>query len=113
MLAINRACELVRELDCGEIVDGIIDICNVSVEPTRVRFDPKRINEILGTSISREEMSELLKRIEMIVDGDEIIVPAYRNDIINTADVAEEIVRLYGVDKILPTQLPRRRGQTD
>ena len=108
MLAINRACELVRELDCGEIVDGIIDICNVSVEPTRVKFDPKRINEILGTSISREEMSELLKRIEMIVDGDEIIVPAYRNDIINTADVAEEIVRLYGVDKILPTQFECR-----
>ena len=108
MLAINRACELVRELDCGEIVDGIIDICNVSVEPTRVRFYPKRINEILGTSISREEMSELLKRIEMIVDGDEIIVPAYRNDIINTADVAEEIVRLYGVDKILPTQFECR-----
>ncbi len=103
MLAINRACELVKQLGCGDIVDGVIDVKNVSTEPTRVKFDPKRINEILGTDISREQMEELLRRVEMIVDGDGLIVPPYRNDIINTADVAEEVVRLYGLENIQAT----------
>lgn len=103
MLAINRACELVKQLCCGDVIDGVIDVKNVSTEPTRVKFDPKRINEILGTDISRNQMEELLKRIEIIADGDELIVPPYRNDIINTADVAEEVVRLYGLDNIQAT----------
>ncbi len=103
MLAINRACELVKKLGCGEVVDGVIDVKSVSLEPTRVKFNPKRINEILGTDISREEMASLLKRIEIFVDGDEVIVPPYRNDIINTADISEEVVRLYGLDNIKAT----------
>ena len=102
--AINRACELVEKLGCGEIVDGIIDVCSANIEPTRVRFDPKRINQILGTSLTKEEMASILARVELIVDGDEVIVPAYRNDIINTADLSEEVVRLYGVNKIEGTQ---------
>ncbi len=103
MLAINRACELVKELCCGDVVDGVIDINNADINPTRVKFAPERINQILGTNISRDEMANILSRVEMTVDGDELIVPPYRNDIINTADVSEEVVRLYGLDNIEAT----------
>ncbi len=103
MLAINRACELVKELGCGEVVDGVIDVNSANLNPTRVKFDPERINQILGTSISRDEMASLLSRVEIIADGDRVIVPPYRNDIINTADISEEVVRLYGVGNIEAT----------
>ncbi|MEG1743618.1 MAG: phenylalanine--tRNA ligase subunit beta, partial [Clostridia bacterium] len=110
-LALNRACELVRLLECGDVVDGEIDILNASIEPARVKFDFKRINEILGTSISHDEMVSILKRIELVADGDEIVVPPYRNDILNTADLSEEVVRLYGLNNIKPTLFECRASE--
>lgn len=102
--AVQRACELVELLECGDVVDGVIDVCSVPVGERAVPFDWKRVNELLGTSLSADEMAELLAPLGMRRDGaDSLIVPPERMDIVNTADIAEEVVRLYGFDNIEPT----------
>ena len=105
--AINRACQLVEELGCGEVVGGMVDIYTKKKEPVRVPFDPERINEILGTNISREDQLAYLKLAELEYDADtnEIVAPTFRHDIFRTADLAEEVARFYGYDNI-PTTLP-------
>ncbi len=102
--AVERAAELVNILDCGEVVEGIIDVNNADVTERVVAYDRKKINALLGTDISDEEMDKILSSVELIADGKGgLIVPPYRSDIINTADIAEEVVRLYGFDNIEPT----------
>ncbi len=110
MAAVNRACELVEQLGCGEVVDGAVDACFADVSPTRIKYDPEHVNALLGTAISREEMAAILKRVEIIADDDALTltVPPYRNDIITTADVAEEVVRLYGLDNLAATRFEGR-----
>ena len=102
--ALERACELVQLLGCGEVVDGMIDLCNVNIEPTVVPFDWERVNALLGTNLSLEKQSELLAPLDLIADGKgNLIVSPYRSDIVTTADIAEEVARLYGYDNIVPT----------
>ncbi|MBR6784310.1 MAG: phenylalanine--tRNA ligase subunit beta [Clostridia bacterium] len=102
--AVDRACELVNLLACGEVVDGVIDINNADISERVVAYDRAKINALLGTDISDEEMDKLLASVELISDNNGgLIVPPYRSDIINTADIAEEVVRLYGFDNIAPT----------
>ncbi|MBQ5837870.1 MAG: phenylalanine--tRNA ligase subunit beta, partial [Clostridia bacterium] len=102
--AVDRACELVNLLGCGEVVEGIIDINNADIDERVVAYDRAKINALLGTNISDEEMDKILASVELISDGKGgLIVPPYRSDIINTADIAEEVVRLYGFDNIEPT----------
>ena len=105
--AINRACQLVEELGCGEVVGGMVDVYTKKKEPVRVAFDPERINEILGTNISKEDQIAYLKLAELEYDADtnEIVAPTFRHDIFRTADLAEEVARFYGYDNI-PTTLP-------
>ena len=111
--AINRACQLVEELGCGEVVGGMVDIYTKKKEPVRVPFDPERINEILGTNISREDQLAFLKLAELEYDADtnEIVAPTFRHDIFRTADLAEEVARFYGYDNI-PTTLPSGEATT-
>ncbi len=107
--ALERACELVAKLGAGEVVDGVIDVCNTDISPRSVPFDWKRVNALLGTNLSASEMADLLRPLDVIWDGKEhLTVPPYRNDLIETADIAEEVVRLYGFDKIKAT---RFRGE--
>ncbi len=102
--AVDRACELVNILDCGDVVEGIIDINNADISERVVSYDRARINALLGTNISDDEMDKILASVELVSDGKGgLIVPPYRNDIINAADIAEEVVRLYGFDNIEPT----------
>lgn len=105
--AINRACQLIEELGCGEVVGGMVDVYTKRKEPVRVPFEPERINEILGTNISKEEQLAYLKLAELEYDAatNEIIAPTFRHDIFRTADLAEEVARFYGYDNI-PTTLP-------
>ena len=104
--AINRACQLIEELGCGEVVGGMIDVVGNVKAPTVLPFRPEKINAFLGIDISKEEMAEYLKTIEFGVDLDkmEITVPSFRPDIEAEADVAEEVARFYGYNKI-PTTL--------
>ena len=106
--AMMRACSLVEELGAGEVVGGCVDVYPVKVVESRVRFEPDRINKLLGTNISKEDMLEIFNRIELKYDKetDEIVAPTFRQDIHFMADLAEEVARFFGYDKI-PTTLPK------
>lgn len=105
--AVNRACELVEKLGCGEVVGGIIDICGDIKNPKELSFRPEKINAFLGTDISLSDMTEYLKALEFTVDTNKMTVtaPTFRPDIECEADVAEEIARFYGYDNIPSTLL--------
>ena len=105
--AINRACQLVEELGAGEVVGGIVDVYGKKKEPVRVPFDAEKINAILGTDISREEMLSYFKMLDLEYDAEtnEVIAPTFRHDLFRLADLAEEVARFYGYDNI-PTTLP-------
>ncbi len=108
MAAIDRACSLVVELGAGEVVGGVIDIYPEKVTESRVKFEPDRINALLGTSISADDMIKYLAKVELRLDEKtgEIVAPTFRQDIHCMADIAEEVARFYGYDKI-PTTLPK------
>lgn len=109
MSAIDRACELITQLGAGTIIDGTIDVCNADVNSRTVDFDYKKINALLGIELSEAEMRALLEKLFFRFDGAGwMIVPPYRGDIVNTADIAEEVVRLYGFDKIPATRFAGR-----
>ena len=107
--ALNRACELVTELGAGEVVSGCIDVQNFTHTPNVIKFRPEKINGFLGTDISKDEMVSILKTLSFEFDGDDIIVPSFRPDVEAEADVAEEIARIYGYNKIESSAL---RGET-
>ncbi len=98
--ALERACELVELLGAGEVVPGIIDEYPVKKEAARVAFEPEKISRFLGLNIGADEMKKYLERLFFEFDGDEIIVPSYRDDVRCMNDIAEEVVRLYGYNKI-------------
>ncbi len=98
--ALERACELVELLGAGTVVDGIIDVDNSSKEPHKIKFDANWINSFLGSEISEEEMKKTLLSLDFEISGDDIIVPSFRADVEGEADIAEEIARIYGYDKI-------------
>ena len=111
--AINRACQLIEELGCGEVVGGMVDVKNDLKEKVRIPFDPERINGLLGTDVSESEMFEIFKRIEVEYDAatKELIAPTFRQDLLGQADIAEEVARFYGYDKI-PMTLPSGEATT-
>ena len=111
--AIDRACQLMEELGAGEVVGGMVDVYSKKKEPVRVKFEPEKINDLLGTDLTKEEMLGYLQRVELIYDAaaNEIVAPTFRHDIFRTADLAEEVARFYGYDNI-PTTLPKGEATT-
>ena len=103
--AVQRACELVELLQCGDVMDGIIDIINYVPQPHTVTLEPEKINRLLGTDISADTMVSYLKRLEIPVEGDQILVPSFRPDLNHMADIAEEVARTYGYNEIPITDL--------
>ncbi|MBO4937395.1 MAG: phenylalanine--tRNA ligase subunit beta [Oscillospiraceae bacterium] len=101
--AVQRACELVEMLDAGDILDGTIDIINYVPEARTLPLEPEKINRLLGTDISKEQMIDYLNRLEIPVDGDTILVPSFRPDLNLMADIAEEVGRSYGYNEIPTT----------
>ena len=108
--AINRACQLVEELGAGEVVGGMIDIYPEKRVEKRIPFDPEKVNRLLGTQISKEEMLGYFEKLELGYDPEtsEVIAPTWRQDLERPADLAEEVARFFGYDKI-PTTLPSGR----
>ena len=106
-LALNRACALVCELECGEIMDGTIDLYPNKKEVGHLTVSSSWVNKFLGTEISQEEMKKALDSLDMPteINGDnlEITVPTFRVDIAIREDIAEEVARIYGYDKIPTT----------
>ena len=109
--AVNRACELVELLGAGEVVDGCIDILNFVMNPVELPVEPDKINALLGTDVSREEMLSILKKLDFLVEEnpDVVTVPSWRGDVRRMADLAEEVARFHGYNNIPSTLM---RGQT-
>ena len=105
--AIDRACQLIEVLGCGEVVGGMVDVYGKVKEPHEIPFQPERINHLLGTDLSAEQMLGYFKSLELEYDADRnvMIIPTFRQDLLGTADLAEEVARFYGYSNI-PSTLP-------
>ena len=101
--AVNRACELIELLGCGEVVDGVIDVVPKPIEEKTVLLEPDKINSLLGTDIDKDSMKEILLDLGFTLDGDVIHVPSWRGDVEHYSDIAEEVARFYGYNNI-PTR---------
>ena len=101
--AVQRACELVEMLECGDVLDGTIDIINYVPQPKDLPLEVDKINRLLGTEISKEDMVKYLNRLEIEVEGDTIHVPSFRPDLNLMADIAEEVGRSFGYNEIPTT----------
>ncbi len=107
--AVNRACELVEMLGAGEVLDGVIDVLNYVPEQVTLPLEAEKINALLGTEIPEDDMVEYLRREEVpVVDG-MVQVPSWRPDLRCMADLAEEVARYYGYNRIETTLM---RGAT-
>ncbi len=110
MAAIERACSLICELNAGTVVSGVIDIYPEPEQPVQLPLRPDYINRFLGTNIPLPDMIKILEKLEFTVSDDlTVTVPSFRRDIESVADVAEEIARFYGYEKIESTLMG---GQT-
>ncbi len=107
--AINRACALIEELGCGEVVSGVVDVCEPLADLRVIDFKTSRINDLLGTDLNDKTMLDIFASLELEVsksgDGYVMTVPSFRQDLESVADLAEEVARFYGYDKI-PSTLP-------
>ncbi len=107
MEAMDRACQLIEELGAGEVVGGCVDVYPEKKEPTRVTYDVKKINDLLGIDVSEDQMCEYWNRVGLIPNkaNKSVYIPTWRQDVLRLADLAEEVARFYGYDNI-PTTLP-------
>lgn len=101
--AVERAVQLVKMLNAGTEVSGKIDVYPTKQEKRKIKFDEKVINKLLGTNISKEEMINIFEKLGSKVENNEVIVPYFRMDIEQVADLAEEVARFYGYDKLCST----------
>ena len=108
-MAMDRACTLIEELHCGEVVGGMVDCYPVKKEEKHLSVSISEINNLLGLHLSGKEMKAYLLPLEIKteVKGDslELVIPTFRQDLERMADIAEEVARYYGYDKI-PSTLP-------
>lgn len=105
--AINRACQLIEELGAGEVVEGMVDVYPTKKEERTIKFDPEYVNNLIGFNLTEKEMVNYFPALELKYDPATkiITIPTFRQDLIGMCDIAEEIARFYGYDKI-PTALP-------
>lgn len=111
--AIDRACQLIVELGAGEVVGGTVDVYSKPMEPRKIAFDADKVNKLLGTDLSLDQMLGYFGPLELTYDEKtkEVTVPTFRQDLVGLADLAEEVARFYGYDNI-PTTLPSGEATT-
>ena len=104
-LAVDRAAQLINKTGAGKVVAGVIDVYPVKRERVTTSYDVNWINNFLGTSISEDEMIGYFETLEFVVDkvAKTVTIPTFRPDVTMMADLAEEVARLYGYDKIAVT----------
>ncbi len=101
--AIDRACELVEALGAGTVLEGIIDVNYVDYKQRKLKLEPEKINALLGTEIPADFMARTLVSLGFDQEGDSFGVPSWRADVVEMADLAEEVARFFGYNKIIPT----------
>lgn len=111
--AINRACQLIEELGCGEVVGGMVDVKEPLKPLVELPFEPEKYNALLGTDIPAEDMLKIFEKIELEYheDTNTVTIPSFRQDLLGRADLAEEVARFYGYDRI-PNTLPSGEATT-
>ena len=102
---LDRALELVQMLDAGDVVNGVVDVCKVTRPERRVPLNPEKVNSLLGSDLTREQMINILLPLGFAMDGDEILIPSSRWDMELDCDVAEEVARFVGYNKIPSTAI--------
>ncbi len=107
ILAMNRACALVEEMGAGEVVAGTVDVYKAKKEPVTIPFEPERYNVFLGTDISADEIASYFEAEGLSVDREKklVSIPTFRQDLLCFADLAEEVARFFGYDRIPVTAL--------
>ncbi len=108
--ALKRALQLIELLGCGEVINTVIDVNHSEYVPEKLKHDYKWVNEFLGSDISEEEQIDILKRLGFGYENGEITVPPTRIDMHLPCDVAEEVARIYGYNKI-PSTIPKLSSQ--
>lgn len=105
--ALDRAAQLINMLGAGDVTEGVIDCYPRRTEERVIKFDPARITGLLGTDLTESEIVRILESIELTVDTEKqkVTVPTFRSDIETDADLAEEVARFYGYNRIKPTLL--------
>jgi phenylalanyl-tRNA synthetase beta chain len=110
-LGMDRALHLIEELGCGTVTELCEDVCAVSLEPRKMTASIAKINALLGITVPNEEILSILERLNFKpeIDGDRltVVIPGYRDDVDGYPDIAEEIIRMYGYDHIVPTFLEK------
>ncbi len=96
-------------LGAGEVVDGVIDVLNFVPQPTVLALRPDKVNALLGTDVSTEEMVRILRKLDFTVEGETVTVPSWRSDVSHYSDLAEEVARFHGYNNIPCTLM---RGET-
>lgn len=104
-IALDRACELVEALGAGKVTEKVFIVDSVNKKQVKIPLDCEFINRFLNINLIKEEMIEILSKIDCKVINDEVVVPSYRSDLKLKNDIAEEIARFYGYNKILSTPL--------
>jgi len=99
-ICLYRALELVKMLDAGDIVNGVVDCDCYNKDPKTLEFNPQWVNDFIGIDVNANEQKKILERIGFTVENDVITVPSFRNDIEHQADISEEIARFYGYANI-------------
>lgn len=107
VMALDRAAQLIVELGAGEVVSGTLDCYPGKLEPRVIDLEPEKINKLLGIEISTDEMIAILRKLEIQVDEKAymVTVPTFRMDIEEMADLAEEVARFHGYNRIRPSLL--------
>ncbi|WP_409968600.1 phenylalanine--tRNA ligase subunit beta [Bengtsoniella intestinalis] len=109
MKAVERACQLVELLGCGEVIDGTMDVIAKDSWRTSLELQPARINNLLGTDVATADMIDILKPLGFTMDGETVTVPSWRSDVEHYSDLAEEVARFVGYNTIPATLM---RGDT-
>ena len=107
-LALERAAQLINMCEAGEVVNGVIDVYPNKREAITIPYDVCWINKFIGINISEDEMVEYFERLEFVINKEAktVTIPTFRPDVTMMADLAEEVARLYGYDKV-PVTLER------
>lgn len=112
--AMQRALHLVEELGCGRISRTHVDVnTGNSIEPGEMKVSIRKVNDVLGIEVPESEILRIMKNLHFVpvIAGDELTlqVPAYREDMDSYQDVAEEVIRMYGYDHVVPTFMPEAK----